>query len=257
MPGTPRTITGEGLVRKLVGIGFAIIKLDDEDGKRGECKAFAGDHVCEVTTKRPAKYGDKEFDILKAELDPPGEQVEVTRICRFVLTPDAAESLGVTLETATGVDSAGVWTPEGSEAPLTLADMTGVVASPTTAWVDGQHVVLGDGSSAYWDGTAWVAGVAPGEAPVVATGATAGSPGTFTPSGATAPADLAGLASVVATPPTPWTTGQHVILGDASHASWNGTAWVAGDGVAVGTLGAQSAKEKVYESGKSKILQTK
>jgi len=240
MAGTPRTITGECLVRKLVGIGFAIIKLDDEDGKRGECKAFAGDHVCEVTTVRPAKYGDKEFDLLKSELDPPGEQVEVTRICRFVLTPDAAESLGVTLEPATGADAAGTWTPEGSEAPLTLADMAGVTANPTTAWVDGQHVVLGDGTSAYWDGTAWVAGTAPGEAPVVATGATAGAPGMFTPSGASAPADLAGMSALTATPPTPWLAGEHVILGDTSHASWNGTAWVAGDGTGVAAFSATS-----------------
>jgi hypothetical protein len=253
---TTKTLTGEGLVRKLVGIGFAIVKLDD-DGKRGECKAYAGDHVCEVTTKRPAKYGDIEFDILKSELDPPGEQVEVTRICRFVLTPDAAESLGVTLgDAATGADAAGTWTPEGSTPPENLGAMEGVVANPTTPWTDGQHVVLDDGSTAYWNGAAWVAGMAPGT-PIVATGATAGTPGTFTPSGATTPADLAGLAAITATPPTPWTTGQHVILGDASHASWDGVAWVAGDGVAVAGLSAQTAKEKVYESGKSKILQTK
>jgi hypothetical protein len=66
-------------------------------------------------------------------------------------------------------------------------------------------------------------------APIAATGATAGSPGTFTPTGATAPANLAGLTGIAATPSTLWTTGQYVILGDASHAHWSGTAWVAGD----------------------------
>lgn len=255
MAGTPRTLTGEGLVRKLVGIGFAIIKLDDEDGKRGECKAFAGDHVCEVTTKRPAIYGDKEFDLKLSETDPPGEQVEVTRICRFVLTPDAAESLGVTLETATGADAAGTWTPEGSEAPLTLADMTGVVANPTTPWVDGQNVALGDGSTAYWNGTAWVAGVAPGEAPVVATGATAGNPGSFTPSGAPAPADLTAMSAIVASPTTAWLTGEHVILGDASHASWNGTAWVPGDGTGVAGFSATGTSKGPAK--KSGVVQDK
>lgn len=64
---------------------------------------------------------------------------------------------------------------------------------------------------------------------IVATGATAGTPGTFTPEGAVAPADLAALTGLTATPATAWTTGQHVILGDTSHASWNATAWVAGD----------------------------
>jgi len=64
---------------------------------------------------------------------------------------------------------------------------------------------------------------------IAATGATAGTPGTFTPTGATAPANLAALAGVTASPATAWTTGQHVILGDASHAYWNATAWTAGN----------------------------
>jgi hypothetical protein len=65
---------------------------------------------------------------------------------------------------------------------------------------------------------------------MAATGATAGSPGSFTPSGASLPADLAALnaASVTASPTSAWTTGQHVVLGDASQAHWNGTTWVVG-----------------------------
>ncbi|MEU7030049.1 hypothetical protein AB0A60_25630 [Streptomyces sp. NPDC046275] len=63
---------------------------------------------------------------------------------------------------------------------------------------------------------------------VLATGASAGTPGAFSPSGATAPSNLAGLAGVIATPTSAWTTGQHVVLGDGSKAYWNGTAWVAG-----------------------------
>jgi len=62
-----------------------------------------------------------------------------------------------------------------------------------------------------------------------ATGATAGSPGTFTPTGSTTPANLAALSGVVASPSSAWTTGQHVILGDASHAHWNGSAWASGN----------------------------
>lgn len=64
--------------------------------------------------------------------------------------------------------------------------------------------------------------------PVAATGATAGAPGAFTPTGATTPADLAALTGITADPATAWTTGQHVVLGDASQAHWNGTAWAAG-----------------------------
>lgn len=61
-----------------------------------------------------------------------------------------------------------------------------------------------------------------------ATGATAGTPGTWTPSGS-APADrFADLAGVTATPATAWTVGQRVLLSDSSEAYWNGTAWTAG-----------------------------
>lgn len=64
---------------------------------------------------------------------------------------------------------------------------------------------------------------------VAATGATAGTPGSFTPSGSTAPFDLADLDLVTASPATAWTTGQYVVLGDTSHAYWNSTDWVAGE----------------------------
>jgi hypothetical protein len=64
--------------------------------------------------------------------------------------------------------------------------------------------------------------------PPAATGATAGTPGTFTPAGAAVPANLAAMTGIVATPATAWTTGQSVVLGDASHASWNATTWIAG-----------------------------
>ena len=66
---------------------------------------------------------------------------------------------------------------------------------------------------------------------VAATGATAGTPGSFTPSGATVPANLAALQTaspaVVASPTTAWTAGQSVNLGTGS-AHWDGSAYVAG-----------------------------
>jgi hypothetical protein len=64
---------------------------------------------------------------------------------------------------------------------------------------------------------------------VVATGANGvSSPGSFTPAGAMAPANMAGMGSVVASPLTPWPAGTYVKLGDGSSAHWDGTAWVAG-----------------------------
>ncbi|MGC4928078.1 hypothetical protein [Streptomyces sp. DT117] len=62
----------------------------------------------------------------------------------------------------------------------------------------------------------------------VATGATAGSPGSYTPSGAVAPANIAELAGVIATPTAAWSTGQYIDLADSTTAFWSGTAWAAG-----------------------------
>ncbi len=62
--------------------------------------------------------------------------------------------------------------------------------------------------------------------------ATSAGPGTgngsFTPAGATPPANLAALSGVTANPATNWTTGQFIQLGDGTRANWNGTTWVAG-----------------------------
>jgi hypothetical protein len=63
---------------------------------------------------------------------------------------------------------------------------------------------------------------------VTATGATAGAPGFYTPSGASVPANLAALSGVTATPTAAWATGQYVITADLLANHWSGTAWVAG-----------------------------
>jgi hypothetical protein len=63
---------------------------------------------------------------------------------------------------------------------------------------------------------------------VTATGATAGAPGYFTPSGANLPANLAALTGVTASPATAWATGSYVITADLLAAHWSGTAWTAG-----------------------------
>ena len=63
---------------------------------------------------------------------------------------------------------------------------------------------------------------------VTATGATAGTPGYFTPSGAATPANLAALTGLTASPATNWAAGQYVITADLLANNWNGSAWVAG-----------------------------
>jgi hypothetical protein len=63
---------------------------------------------------------------------------------------------------------------------------------------------------------------------VPATGAQAGAPGFFTPSGAQTPANEAALTGITATPVTAWSTGSYVITADLLASFWNGTAWAAG-----------------------------
>jgi hypothetical protein len=74
-----------------------------------------------------------------------------------------------------------------------------------------------------------------GAAVEVATTATAGTPGNWTPSGSTPPASVAALQSaspaITANPATAWTTGQYVqtqTSGTTGRAHWSGSAWVAG-----------------------------
>lgn len=55
----------------------------------------------------------------------------------------------------------GAFTPAGAQPPANLTAMAGIVASPTTAWTIGQHVIMGNTSHTYWNGTAWAAGDAP------------------------------------------------------------------------------------------------
>ena len=64
-----------------------------------------------------------------------------------------------------------------------------------------------------------------------ATGATAGIPGTWTPTDSYPPANFVDLVAddPTASPGTAWTTGQYVVLGDDTHAYWNGTAWAVGE----------------------------
>jgi hypothetical protein len=66
-----------------------------------------------------------------------------------------------------------------------------------------------------------------------ATGATAGIPGTWTPSGSAPPANAAAATSagVTASPATLWTVGQYVqgsTAGTGGEMYWDGTAWTAG-----------------------------
>jgi hypothetical protein len=82
-----------------------------------------------------------------------------------------------------------------------------------------------------WSGT--------GDNVPTASGATAGTPGTWTPPGTDAPASVAELQSsgITASPATLWTEGQYVqttTSGAAGQAYWSGSAWTGGKAPAAG-----------------------
>lgn len=62
----------------------------------------------------------------------------------------------------------------------------------------------------------------------LATGATAGIPGTYTPANSYGADDLAGMVGIVANPAIAWTTGQYVDLAVGTPVYWTGAAWAAG-----------------------------
>jgi hypothetical protein len=100
-----------------------------------------------------------------------------------------------------------------------------------------------DGKPMVCFGTA--AGSVPIGGTITATGATevAGAAGTWTPAGAQPAANLAAMPAVTASPTAVWATGSHMLLGDATQATWDGTAWVAGVGaVADAQLAGAGAK---------------
>jgi HK97 family phage major capsid protein len=68
-----------------------------------------------------------------------------------------------------------------------------------------------------------------------ATGATAGTPGAWTPPGSRAPADHAAMGGVTASPATAWNGGEYVITGDTNDTYWDGAAWQLGRATLVTT----------------------
>ena len=74
----------------------------------------------------------------------------------------------------------------------------------------------------------WTWALTPLQAAPNATGATAGTPGSYTPVGASTPNNIDLLDNVTASPTTAWTTGQYVKLANGTEAHWSGTDWAAG-----------------------------
>ncbi|MGW2539683.1 phage tail tube protein [Kitasatospora sp. NPDC001574] len=70
----------------------------------------------------------------------------------------AVTPLGSVSATSATAGSPGTFNPPGAATPANLAALAGVAASPATAWTTGKYVSLGDGGTAFWNGTTWAAG---------------------------------------------------------------------------------------------------
>lgn len=97
---------------------------------------------------------------LNEPLDPLDHQI----VLRTVVPPPEATDGLIPLDdpdsSAATTATAGIPGSFNGRRPMALAGMTGITASPTSAWTTGQYVTLGDGSRAHWSGTAWAAGAA-------------------------------------------------------------------------------------------------
>lgn len=80
---------------------------------------------------------------------------------QLIFDPGTFPGTGIAATGATEVvGAAGTWVPANADPAADLAAMTGVTASPLTAWTTGSYMALGDGTKAHWSSTAWVSGVA-------------------------------------------------------------------------------------------------
>jgi len=131
------------------------------------------------------------------------------------------------------------WANPGAELPFIFIpnseDGTSASGTLTLQPLDfGSSGAFGDDMTADFEfQVLWKPTVDCNAAPIMATGATAGTPGTWTPSGSGPPADAAAAtaAGVVASPASAWTIGQYVQGGTAGvggEMHWDGAAWATG-----------------------------
>jgi hypothetical protein len=67
---------------------------------------------------------------------------------------------GSVVATGAQMGAPGYYTPSGASVPANLAALTGITATPATAWTVGNYVITADLLAAHWSSSAWVAGKA-------------------------------------------------------------------------------------------------
>lgn len=178
-------------------------------------------------------------------LEPENKPIEVTTFCGVTDYPGPVkwhfkvklvQSFDPGATDATLTTALNNYTASGTPVPFKVRPYASRVVSATNPQFSGfaipqpYTIFGGDAGAASEVDLDWIMTAAPtrSTAGVSATGATAGTPGYFTPTGATTPANLAALTGITATPATAWTTGQYVVTADLLAANWTGSAWAAG-----------------------------
>jgi hypothetical protein len=78
----------------------------------------------------------------------------------WILTAPPTIDNGSVAATSAVSGAPGYFLPTGATTPANLAALTGITASPVTAWAVGQYVITADLLAAHWSSSAWVAGKA-------------------------------------------------------------------------------------------------
>jgi hypothetical protein len=76
------------------------------------------------------------------------------------MTTAPVVNTGTVPATGANTGAPGYYTPAGAQTPANMAALTGITASPTTAWATGNYVITADLLANHWTGTAWAAGKA-------------------------------------------------------------------------------------------------
>lgn len=179
------------------------------------------------------------------EVSPEVKQITVTTLCAETDYPGPVKwHLKITFQTTfdTGAvydvlnSALTAYNASGTPVPFKARPYSSRVAAANNPIISGLAIpqpfdlISGDAGAASEVQIDWTLSGTPSvdRGAVTATGATAGTPGFFTPTGATVPANLAALTGITASPTTAWTTGQYVITADLLANNWTGAAWAAG-----------------------------
>lgn len=160
----------------------------------------------------------------------PIDLIEIQEVAERLALFTTGGTLPAPMSTGATSGAPGTWIPSGSTPPPNFSYMNVIQPNPDTIWPVGSYVVLDDASEAAWSGSMWIVGrITPVETGM-ATGATAGFPGVWTPPGFTPPPNFSYMNSIQPTPTSVWPLNSYVTLGDGSKAAWSGAVWRVGVG---------------------------